>query len=154
MPCNTGTKCHYCRMRRGVILANLIAALLLTGCTNAATKVISFNEVKSEDLARLSPTGSVRWNFEALLHQKLGSKDACTGPSSTGQVDFPLQNNGCSPLSIYSPFFYTFEGLGRSRFHLMGRWFNAATWELDAGPVLIGGRLIACDPRGTQVLIY
>jgi hypothetical protein len=106
----------------------------------------------------LSTFGSVRWNFEALLRQEFGNRPVCVIGSEPGTpfrfTGFPV-NVGCSPLSTYEPYFYVFATSGKSAFHLTNVRYR--TGQEVAGnypvPVLVRGRLIACNREDTRVLI-
>ena len=116
----------------------------------------------------LTGNGKRLWNLEALLRATFGTEtpasadDTDTGPGvpaappirSQGEyINFDCAGNECSPLSSYSPFFYTFSGSGASSFHLSDQ--NYRDWNFGNYPipVLIDGKIVACDRADTTFLV-
>ncbi len=95
----------------------------------------------------LSVKGRLLWQFEALLHDTFGNRRVCT--SGRERQSFTAGN--CSPLSVYSPYFYVFTGAHSSSFHLsrktVGGFGNYPT------PMTVRGLYVACNARETEFLI-
>jgi len=114
----------------------LVCALALGACSSTPSRT-------------LSGQGQLVWNFEGLLTQTFGSQPV----SATAQLDFSC-SGPCSPLATYSPYSFVFGRHRDSAFHLSTRrpdpTMSFGNYPL---PVLIRGRLIACDAKESTFLI-
>ena len=95
----------------------------------------------------LSGAGRVLWQFEALLHDTFGNGNVCSAGRSLNFTD-----GDCSPLAVYSPYFYVFAQARHSAFHISSK-KKVGGFGNYAQPVLIRGRSIACNARETRFLI-
>jgi hypothetical protein len=110
--------------------------------------------VRTGSVVPLSSAGATEWNFEALLRQTFGSGPICSLSTKPGTpLNFPKNDQDCTPLAKYSPWIFDFTDLGRSTFHVMTKKYTQKGWIANAAPVLIGGKLVACNKSGTQVLM-
>jgi hypothetical protein len=110
--------------------------------------------VSAGSVARLSSAGATEWNFDALLRETFGSGLICSLASNSGSpLNFPKNDEDCTPLAMYSPWIFDFKDLGISSFHVMSKKYTQKGWVANAAPVLIEGNLIACNKSGTQVLM-
>ena len=99
----------------------------------------------------LSPNGSVRWNFEALLHDRFGGRLNCWADLSA----FPefIGIRPCPAQSHRGRYDYLFVGARHSMFHLtstdrpQGRFGNYPV------PVRVGNRFVACDQQHRAYLV-
>src|SRR3981081_2148013 len=96
----------------------------------------------------LSNSGRILWQFEALLHDKFGKRPVC----ASGRWAQNFTSGSCSPLAVYSPYFYVFANAHASAFHIsskakVGGFGNYPT------PVLVRGHPLACDRGETRFLI-
>ncbi len=89
--------------------------------------------------------------LESLLVATFGSKDPFVSGNADKSENFSCAGN-CSPLATYSPYVYTFTRLGKSTLRVS----NANVQNLRFGnypvPVLIHGKAIACNIKGTKFL--
>jgi len=140
----------------GVLAIGLILAVTLAGGGSAKVQRPPTPAIESvAHSPSLTTAGDVLRNFEALLRQVFGMQSVCAIASKPGTaIDFPLTNNDCVPLATYDPYFYVFTKSGSSSFHLTNVEYHG---QPIAGnypvPILIGGRLIACNNADTEVLI-
>jgi hypothetical protein len=97
----------------------------------------------------LTGQGQLLWSFEGLLTQTFGSKPV----SATAGPDFSCSGD-CSPLATYLPYSFVFARHGDSTFHLSTRRVSPNTsFGNYPTPVLINGRVIACDNKESTFLI-
>jgi hypothetical protein len=117
----------------------------------------------------ITPEGRLLWNLEALLRTTFGASQpwssdlTATGPtnpsnpppnSKTGPyVDFNCSGNDCSPFSTYSPYRYTFADPTDSTFHLSQQNYKGWSFGNYPEPVLIQGRIVACNSQESSFLI-
>jgi hypothetical protein len=94
----------------------------------------------------LTGRGQVLWQFEALLRDTFGRKAVFVRGGN-----FSCAGNGCGPLSVWSPYFFTFAGARGTRFHLAPR--PAGSFGQHAAPVLVRGKAVACSASGGQFVI-
>jgi hypothetical protein len=144
------------RMKLRLRIVMAIAAVAIT--VNIAVAASSFagagQVVSAGSVARLSSAGATEWNFDALLRQTFGSGLICSLASKSGSpLNFPKNDEDCTPLATYSPWIFDFKDLGRSSFHVMSKKYTQKGWVANSSPVLIEGKLIACNKNGTQVLM-
>jgi hypothetical protein len=117
----------------------------------------------------ITSTGRLLWNLEALLRATFGSSQPFSsdttdsGPtnpsnppadSTTGNyIDFNCAGLNCSPLAVYDPYWYTFADPTDSSFHVSH--VNYKQWSFGnyPEPVLINGRIVACDTNESTFLI-
>jgi hypothetical protein len=117
----------------------------------------------------ITSAGRLLWNLEALLRATFGnsqpfsSDNTDTGPtnpsnppadSKTGYyLDFNCAGLNCAPLAVYEPYFYTFADPTDSSFHVSH--VNYKQWNFGnyPEPVLIDGRIVACDADESTFLI-
>ena len=97
----------------------------------------------------LSKRGRVLWQFEALLHDTFGNGNVCAS-GRRGSLNFT--GGACSPLAVYSPYFYAFAQARHSALHV-SKTKTVGGFGNYPQPVLIRGRPIACNARETQFLI-
>jgi hypothetical protein len=129
----------------------VVAAVALTACGTTAMVSVSRSGVHTPVVKSVTQAGSVRWNFEALLHQEFGQQMPCSTTTASGAFDFRVSDDDCTPLAEYSPYIYTFSNLGESAFHVeKGGW--SSSWEIMGAPILINGHPIACNTSQSQVL--
>lgn len=134
-----------------IVVITALAALLFGG---AATAGAAGTSVSTGSLVHISRAGATEWNFEALLRETFGSRAICSIASKHGApIDFPKNDHQCVPLATYTPWIFDFTALGKSSFHLTSRDYTPEGWVANAPPVLIGGKLIACNKSGSQVLM-
>jgi hypothetical protein len=121
-----------------------------------------------------SPTGTTSagrllWNLEALLRATFGDNQpsssdlTASGPTNQSDppsnlapgsyLDFNCAGVVCSPLSTYSPYWYTFSDPTDSSFHVSKQNYQGWSFGNDPEPVLINGRIVACDPQESTFLI-
>jgi hypothetical protein len=98
----------------------------------------------------LSDQGQLLWNLEALLHQTFGSRQPSVSGKNVSE-NFSCAGD-CSPLSTYSPYFYTFTNLGKSDMRLSSADVLKDSFGNYPVPVLIRGKAIACNSAGTEFL--
>jgi hypothetical protein len=119
--------------------------------------------------AATTSEGRLLWNLEALLRATFGNSQpassdlTATGPtnpsnpppnSTTGNyVDFNCAGDHCAPLSTYSPYWYTFSDPIDSTFHLSQQNYRGWSFGNYPEPVLINGKIVACDPQENTFLI-
>jgi hypothetical protein len=117
----------------------------------------------------ITSDGGTLWNLEALLKATFGDNQPSsadntdTGPTNPSDppkrsttatyVDFNCAGDQCSPLSVYQPYRYTFSDPTGSSFHLSKQ--NYAGWSFGnyPEPVLINGKIVACNPQESTFLI-
>jgi hypothetical protein len=110
--------------------------------------------VGAGSLAHLSSAGATEWNFDALLRETFGAGLICSlGTNAGTPLNFPKNDQDCTPLAKYSPWIFDFTDLGRSAFHVMTKKYTQKGWDANAAPVLIEGKLVACNESGTKVLM-
>jgi hypothetical protein len=137
-----------------VAVLGFVVAVTLTG-GGATTGSDHSPAVTASATPALTSFGNALRNFEALLRQEFGNGFVCSIATKPGTaINFP-RNEGCVPLATYNPYFYVFAKPGKSAFHLTSVKYRAG--EQVAGnypvPILIGGRLVACNRANTTVLI-
>lgn len=95
----------------------------------------------------LTSAGRTLWQFEALLHDTFGSRPVC----SSGRWAQNFTSGACSPLAVYSPYFYVFANAHHSGFHISQR----VVGDFGNYPVavMVRGHPIACDRHETKFLI-
>jgi hypothetical protein len=119
--------------------------------------------------AAITADGGLLWNLEALLRATFGNSQPSsadntdTGPpnpsdppanSKTGNyVDFNCAGIHCSPLSVYDPYSYTFADPTDSAFHLSTQSYKQWSFGNYPEPVLINGRIVACNSEESTFLI-
>lgn len=143
-------------MKSKLRVAVAVTALALIGTCLAMTGALAGSApvVKAGSVVQLSRNGATEWNFEALLRETFGSGVICSVSSKSGTpLNFPKDDQDCTPLAKYSPWIFDFADLGRSLFHVMTKKYTQKGWVTNAAPVLIEGNLIACNKSGTQVLM-
>jgi hypothetical protein len=117
----------------------------------------------------ITSDGRLLWNLEALLRTAFGNSqpfsadNTDTGPtnpsnpprnSTTGNyVDFNCAGDQCSPLSTYDPYRYTFSDPTASAFHLSQQNYKKWSFGNYPEPVLINGKIVACNAEETTFLI-
>jgi len=101
----------------------------------------------------LSKGGAILWQFEALLHDTFRNNEVCAsgrlGLNFTGGL---TASNACTPLAVYSPYFYVFAHARHSAFHISSK-KEVGGFGNYPQPVLIRHHPIACNRRETQFLI-
>ena len=123
-------------MRRYLALPYLALLLVVAACGSASSRP-------------LTSQGQLVWSLEGLLTQTFGSKpvSAAAGPNFSCSGD-------CSPLATYSPYSFVFARHGDTTFHLSTRRPGPNTsFGNYPTPVLINGRLVACDGKESMFLI-
>ena len=100
----------------------------------------------------LSDQGRLLWNLEALLHQTFGSRQPFVSGKPDVSENFSCAGD-CSPLSTYSPYFYTFTNLGKSDMRLSSADVLKDSFGNYPVPVLIRGKAIICNSAGTEFLL-
>jgi hypothetical protein len=140
-----------------IIVATVSVVFLASGAAVAGAAGAPKHAVSASSIARLSSAGATEWNFEALLRETFGSDGLgriCSINSRPGYpLNFPKNDHGCTPLATYSPWIFDFTHLGKSAFHVTSRDYTVQGWVANAAPVLIEGKIIACDKSGRQVLM-
>ncbi len=126
-------------MRVRVVLVTLIAAVCVA--------LVAPMTASAGPPPGLSKRGRILWQFEALLHDTFGNRPIC----SSGRWRQKFTSGDCSPLAVYSPYFYVFTPARRSAFHITSK--KACCFGNYPQPVLIRGWNIACDARETTFLI-
>lgn len=96
----------------------------------------------------LSAQGRLLWQFEGLLRETFGSRPLCARITSASDN---FSAGVCSPLALYSPYWYSFTDARRSRFHVSDK--VASNFGNYPVPVLINGRSVACNWTETKFLI-
>jgi hypothetical protein len=116
-------------------LALLVLVLTVTPMSDAASPVA------------LSKNGKALWGFEALLHDRFANRAVCSRSQS-----FDFVANGCSPLAIWTPYFYVFANAHGSPFHTTA---VRPSGNFGNYPVLVrvAGKYVACDPKAKTFLI-
>jgi hypothetical protein len=136
------------------VIAISVAALVFNSAVATIALASSDSVVRSGSTVRLSSAGATEWNFEALLRETFGAGLICSLSSKPGSpVNFPKNDQGCTPLAKYSPWIFDFKDLGKSSFHVMSKQYVQKGWVANTAPVLIEGDLIACNKSATQVLM-
>ena len=157
-------------MRRSLgvlVVSTAVIGLMLTGCrstTPSATRTTS-----AAPSMPITADGRLLWNLEALLrttfgkNQPSGADNTDSGPtnpsnppknSATGTyVNFDCAGDSCSPLSIYHPYWYTFANPTDSAFHLSARNYRDWFFGNYRVPILIKGKIVACNSRESRFLI-
>jgi len=103
----------------------------------------------------LTSQGHLFWNLEALLKTTFGAKKLATDASRRGYVDFVgCGKTGCAPLARYDPYWYTFSDPVGSAFHVSDQRFKSWSFGNYPEPVLIDGKIVACDPKEHSFLIH
>ena len=99
--------------------------------------------------ARLTATGKVRWQFEALLRDTFGLRPVC----ATGRwaENFTAGIANCTPLATHALYDFAFETAHWSRSHVARR--RASNFADNEIAVLIRGKNVACGPRETTFLV-
>jgi len=102
----------------------------------------------------LSSHGRLLWNFEALLWKQFGS-GGVEGICNWYRDPRTPWNfvNECTPLSDFSTYRYVFAQPHGSAFHLASSYRHYLIFGNYPVPVLIRGRLIACDVHERRFLI-
>jgi hypothetical protein len=118
---------------------------------------------------RITSDGDLLWNLEGLLRTTFGTSQPSssdltdTGPtnpadppadSRTGPyLNFNCAGLDCAPPATYSPYRYTFSDPSQSTFHLSEQ--NYVGWSFGnyPVPVLIKGKIVACNRSETKFLI-
>jgi len=98
----------------------------------------------------LSSMGRDLWNLEGLLHRTFDNRSV----SSEGRDFDCAGDTDCAPHARYSPFAYTFVSHTSTAFHLMPSTFRPGKLGNFPEPILIRGRVIACDQQETKFLIH
>jgi hypothetical protein len=89
------------------------------------------------------------WSFEGLLSQTFGYKPG----SAAGGIDISCSGD-CSPLSTYSPYSFVFARHRDPTFHISTRRPGPSiSFGNYPAPVLIEGRLVACDSKESTFLV-
>lgn len=117
----------------------------------------------------ITSDGRLLWNLEALLRATFGNSqpfsadNTDTGPTSPSSppknstsgpyVNFDCAGYQCSPLSTYDPYSYTFSDPTNSAFHLSQQNYQQWSFGNYPEPVLINGRIVACDADESTFLI-
>jgi hypothetical protein len=96
----------------------------------------------------LSKNGRILWQFEALLHDTFSNRPVCT----KGRLALSFRSGTCSPLAVYSPYFYVFANARGSAFHLSSPQ-KVGSFGNYPVVVFIRGRPVACNARETKFLI-
>ena len=138
-------------------MRNLIGRSALIGVLTAALAfgltLIETSPATSENLitsgVQLSKNGALLWNFESLLKEKFGDRV----PAASGYENFDCSGNECSPLSKYSPYFYTFTDLGHSSFRISTKGPSGMDFGAAPRPILIFGRLVFCSSGDSKFLV-
>jgi hypothetical protein len=156
------------KWRALLLVATTVTGMALAGCSNN-TPDASHTTAAALPSAALTPSGRLLWNLEAVLRATFGNSEPAssdttqTGPtnpsnppqnSTTGRyVNFNCAGINCSPLSTYSPYRYTFSDPTNSTFHLSLQNYRKWSFGNYPEPVLINGRIVACNPRESTFLI-
>jgi len=117
----------------------------------------------------ITSDGRLLWSLEALLRTTFGNSQPSsadntdTGPTnpsnppaastSGDDVNFDCAGDQCLPLATYDPYSYTFANPTDSAFHLSARNYQKWSFGNYPEPVLINGRIVACDPQERTFLI-
>ncbi len=99
----------------------------------------------------LTHQGILLWNLEGLLKQSFGRESICTwyrDPRSRWNF-----NDVCAPLSDFQLYRYVFAHPHESVLHLTSTYHRFRTFGNYPGPVLVRGRLIACDNHDRLFLV-
>jgi hypothetical protein len=96
----------------------------------------------------LTASGRLLWEFDALLHDRFGSRPVCMSLRHGG-LDFV--DTPCAPLAVYAPYWPTFANARKSAFHVSD--FRAVGFGNYPVPVLIGGHGVACDQLEQRFLV-
>jgi hypothetical protein len=101
----------------------------------------------------LTPSGRALWEFEALLHDTFGRLPV-SGHYEPGVAwNFAACGRiGCSPLSYWNPYSFTFTHARRSTFHLSAR-RSLPSFGNYPLPIKIKRRFVACDRRERKFLV-
>jgi hypothetical protein len=142
--------------------------------TSKRTKVTASPPTTVVPMSEFSPAaitsdGRLLWNLEALLRATFGSSQPsssdliATGPTNpsdpppnatTGPyLNFNCAGTDCAPVSTYSAYWYTFTDPTNSTFHISRRNYQGWFFGLGAEPVLIKGKIVACDAQESTFLI-
>jgi hypothetical protein len=137
-----------------VVIAVVAAALTVNSAVVISASASPDSVVKAGSVVRLSSAGATEWNFEALLRETFGPGVICSLSSKPGTpLNFPKNDEDCTPLAKYSPWIFEFKDLGTSSFHVTSQYYTQKGWVANAAPVLIEGKLIACNRSGMRVLM-
>jgi len=117
-------------------LSVALALLCLAGC--------GANHVRARPITN---KGQLLWEFEALLHDTFGNRQVC----ASGRWAQRFTSGACSPLAVYSPYWYVFADAHHSTFHVTDK--QATNFGNYPQPVLVDGKNIACDKASTRFLI-
>jgi hypothetical protein len=153
-----------------------VMSVLLVGCQstpstspNQTTSARPTSRAILPGSSAITADGDLVWNLEALLRATFGTSQpsssdlTATGPtnpanpppnSTTGPyLNFNCAGIDCAPLSTYSPYWYTFSDPTDSTFHLSDQ--NYVGWSFGnyPEPVLIRGKIVACNRQETKFLI-
>src|ERR1035441_9183656 len=91
----------------------------------------------------LTPSGSLLWRFESLLHREFGIRGVCSpavAPNRETAVNLPRQTNDCTPLSKYALYQYVFKTVENSCLSLSSRKLSLGARGNNAMTIDSGGR--------------
>jgi hypothetical protein len=103
----------------------------------------------------LTPSGSLLWRFESLLHREFGIRGVCSpavAPNRETAVNLPGQTNDCTPLSKYALYQYVFKTVENSCLSLSSRKLSLGALGNNAMPIEIGGRVFTCGGNDPEYL--
>jgi hypothetical protein len=123
--------------------AAVVVALFAGGSFATVTQAAA-----SAPLPRLSKSGQLLWQFEALLHDTLGNRAVC----ASGRWAQKFTSGDCSSLAVYAPYLYVFARARGSSFHISPKKEVGGFGNYPIA-LLIRGRPIACNTQETRFLI-
>lgn len=137
----------------------LLAALLLAGTSLSAPSIASAQAVGRHALTQ---EGMYQYEYEALIHQLFGPDPIVCGQHAVCHYGWYYSASQWKALPGFVPeaglqaYTYTFANLGPSTFHLMPSYFELKPLSLGItpGPVMVNGRYVACNTKGTVFLVY
>ena len=98
----------------------------------------------------VTASGTLLQEFDAFLRQSFQHRAVCSHRVGDDQ-DFV--SGGCAPLSVYSPYFYTFGRGSSGTLTRVPEKFSSGAFGNYGVPMTVEGQAIACDPDRHRFLI-
>jgi hypothetical protein len=127
-----------------VIMATL--SFVVSGCASSPASpsgrvsVVAPASANRQESVRLTSGGRLLDEFEGLLRSKFGSRAVCER-AKRGPAVFVA--NGCSPLSNYDPYFYTFSHPVNTTLRLSPR--RPTDFGNDPAVIRVGKDSVRCN---------